>query len=80
MAVHAGQVGMNTHPIECSLPAMLERMYKLSVWTGEGKQYLPVFDYEWRDITNYLPAKEAITHNTLLWFHDHELIPGDLHE
>ncbi len=52
------------------LPAMLERMYALSVWNSEGKQFLPTFDYEWRDVTNYLPAEEAIMHNTNLWFQD----------
>lgn len=53
-----------------TLQEMLERMYRLSVWTNEGKQYLPIFDYEWRDVTSYVPAEEAIIHNTTLWLNE----------
>jgi hypothetical protein len=42
---------------------MLVRMYSLSVWDSTGKQYLPVFDYEWRYVSHYEVAKSAIETN-----------------
>lgn len=48
------------------------RMYRLSVWDANGKQYLPVFDYEWRDATTYMPAEQAIMTNSLAWFQDNQ--------
>lgn len=50
---------------------MLTYMYSISVWDNEGRQYLPVFDYEWKQVTNYAPAREAISTNTNSWFQDH---------
>lgn len=53
------------------LSAMLIRMYSMSVWDNQGRQYLPVFDYEWRDIMGYTRADEAIITNTQAWVTDH---------
>lgn len=52
------------------LPVILERMYHLAVWDNLGHQYLPIFDYEWLEVTNYMPAEEAIPHNVQLWYRD----------
>lgn len=53
-----------------TLGQMLEAMYRLAVWDNKGRQYLPVWDYEWRDVENYMPAEEAIVHNVTLWLND----------
>ena len=42
---------------------MLTRMYSLSVWDAVGRQYLPVFDYDWRNVSHYECAKTAIQTN-----------------
>ena len=54
-----------------TLGEMLERMYRLSVWDEKGRQFLPVFDYEWRDVTGYARAETAITTNTTMWLKDY---------
>lgn len=53
-----------------ALHEMLETMYRLAVWDSEGRQYLPVWDYEWRHVTNYVPAEEAIKTNLRNWIND----------
>jgi hypothetical protein len=54
-----------------TLPDMLVRMYSMSVWDEKGRQFLPIFDYEWRDVMGYQRADEAITNNTQNWINDH---------
>ena len=54
-----------------TLHDMLETMYRLSVWDSKGRQYLPVWDYEWQDVTTYIPAEDAIRTNVTAWLRDH---------
>lgn len=54
-----------------TLADMLTRMYELSVWDNKGRQYLPVFDYAWRDVMAYCRANTAIVANTTGWINDH---------
>lgn len=37
----------------------LIRLYRLSVWDAQGRQYLPVFRGDWT-VTRYAPAVEAL--------------------
>lgn len=45
----------------------LNKMYKMAVWDNEGRQYLPVQDYDGQ-ISHYARATEAIE----VWLHDNE--------
>jgi hypothetical protein len=50
---------------------MLARMYRLSVWDAAGKQFLPVFAYDWDHVMAYCHAETAIIANTTGWISDH---------
>lgn len=53
-----------------TLDEMLVRMYALAVWDHAGRQYLPVFDYAWKDVAAYMPAEDAIRTNCDAWQQD----------
>lgn len=38
---------------------LLERMYELAVWDGQGRQLLPLFGYDDK-VEAYAPAQEAL--------------------
>ena len=38
----------------------LIRLYRLSVWDAQGRQYLPVMAYNRTEITHYAPALDAL--------------------
>lgn len=42
-----------------SLGGMLLRMHGMPVWDRQGRQYYPVFDYDWKNISHYARAEEA---------------------
>lgn len=48
-----------------SLHAMLMRMHAMPVWDNAGRQYYPVFDYDWKNVSHYALAEDAATVNIL---------------
>lgn len=40
--------------------SQLLQMYRMAVWDNAGRMYLPVWDYENKEITNYARANEAL--------------------
>ncbi len=52
------------------LHEMLIRMYSLSVWDREGRQYMPVFDYGWQHVSHYERARQAIETNWNNWLQE----------
>ena len=54
-----------------TLHEMLIRMFKMAVWDNQGRQYLPVFNFDWKHVLHYAPAEDASGQNTTRWIYSH---------
>ena len=45
------------------------QMHRLAVWDNKGREYLPLYGYDWQ-IEAYAPAKEAIDIFWTVWYQE----------